>query len=46
MHGPALHELLNVPRADVAQTGLQAALLRPLMLQSTSQGIYQEEFHN
>lgn len=46
MQGPALHELLNVPRADVTQTGLQAALLCPLMLQPASQGIYQDELQN
>ncbi len=46
MQGPALHKLLNVPRADVTQTGLQAALLCPLMLQPASQGIYREGLQN
>lgn len=42
MQGPALHQLLDIPRADVTETGLQTALLCPLTLQSASQGIYQE----
>lgn len=46
MQGPALHQLLNVPRTDVTQTGLQAALLCPLELQTASQGIYQEQLQN
>ena len=43
MQGPALHQLLDVPRTDVTQTGLKAALLCPLMLQPASQGIYRED---
>lgn len=38
--GPALHQFLNVPRADVAQAGLQAALFRPFILQPASQGVW------
>ena len=45
MQGPALHQLLHVPRADVTQTGLQAALLRPLLLQPASQRIYRELYN-
>lgn len=40
MRGPALYQLFNVRRADVAQTSLQAALLRPFVLQAASQGIW------
>ena len=42
MQGPAFHKFLNVPRADVTQTGLQAALLCTLMFQPASKRIYHE----
>lgn len=41
MQSPALHQLLDVPRADVTQTRLQAALLRALVLQPASQRVAQ-----
>ena len=39
LHGPALHQLLQVPGADVAEAGLQGALLRPLRLQTPAQRV-------
>lgn len=46
MRGPALYQLFNVRRADVTQTSLQAALLRPFVLQPASQGIWADPLQN
>lgn len=46
MRGPALYQLFNVRRADVTQTSLQAAFLRPFVLQPASQGIWADQLHN
>lgn len=46
MRGPALYQLFNVRRADVTQTSLQAALLRPFVLQPASQGIWADRLNN
>jgi len=37
--GPALHQLLQVAGADVAEAGLQAPLLRRLRLQTPAQRV-------
>lgn len=46
MRRPALYQLFNVRRADVTQTSLQAALLRPFVLQPASQGIWADPLNN
>lgn len=43
MRRPALHQPVDVPGADVAEAGLQAALLRGLVLQPAPQRVCPQE---